>query len=119
MSMPVPLEVPPPATSRQSPDWTPTMVPLDFTVHFWLAPPVHAQRSTGVPGAVPCARDVEAFGRAVYPKLSCRGWRPQLVGAAVAGPDLDLRARVGLLATHVQAFAGSAADQFGRPARAR
>src|SRR6266516_1397796 len=56
MSMPVPLEVPPPATSRQSPDWTPTMVPLDFTVHSWLAPPLQVQISTFVPGLVCLSR---------------------------------------------------------------
>src|SRR5689334_16582441 len=32
----VPLAVPAPETSRHSPDWTPVMVPLAFTVHCWL-----------------------------------------------------------------------------------
>src|SRR6266516_2511251 len=78
MSMPVPLEVPPPATSRQSPDWTPTMVPLDFTVHFWLAPPVHVQRSTGVPGAVPAPEtsrhSVAPFTRSSPAAVGVHSW---------------------------------------------
>ena len=36
----VPRAVLPPVTSRQSPDWTPTMVWSALTRHFWLGPPV-------------------------------------------------------------------------------
>ncbi len=48
----VPLAVPPPDTSRHSPDSTPTTVPSEFTRHCWFAPPVQAQISTRVPAAV-------------------------------------------------------------------
>src|ERR687888_265775 len=45
----VPLAVLPPATSRHSPDSTPTTVPSAFTRHCWLAPPVQSQICRRVP----------------------------------------------------------------------
>src|SRR5882757_11267271 len=52
MSARVPLAVPPPVTSRQSPDPTPVMVPLLLRVHCWFVPPVQGQMSTVLPGEV-------------------------------------------------------------------
>src|SRR3954465_15999713 len=45
----VPLAVPPPVASRQSPDSTPTTVPSEFSRHCWLAPPVQVHICTPVP----------------------------------------------------------------------
>src|SRR5947208_6430044 len=51
----VPLAVPAPVASRQSPDCTPVMVPFALTVHFWLVWPLHGQMIALVPGLVPLA----------------------------------------------------------------
>src|ERR1022692_2996819 len=48
----VPFAVPPPVTSRQSPDPRPTTVPSELRFHCWLAPPVQSDISTLVPAAV-------------------------------------------------------------------
>src|SRR3954471_18865249 len=48
-----PSAVDPPVTSRQSPDWTPVIVPLELTVHCWLVPPLQAQMIALVPAVVP------------------------------------------------------------------
>src|SRR5690242_13589616 len=50
----VPLAVPAPFASRQSPDWTPVIVPPAFTLHCWLGCPLQSQMMTAVPGLVPC-----------------------------------------------------------------
>src|SRR5262249_46653061 len=46
MTMGVPFAVPPPVGARQRLDSTPTMVPLEFSVHFWLLPPLQSQMLT-------------------------------------------------------------------------
>src|SRR2546423_8228200 len=50
-----PLAVEAPLTSRQSPDWTPVMVPLEFRFHCWLGWPLPDQMMTLVPLGVPLA----------------------------------------------------------------
>jgi hypothetical protein len=49
----VPLAVPAPMASRQSPDWTPVTTPLGLTSHCWLGWPLQDQTMTLVPGLVP------------------------------------------------------------------
>src|SRR4051795_11856797 len=49
----VPLAVPAPLASRQSPDCTPVMVPLALTFHCWLVWPLQSQMITWVPLVVP------------------------------------------------------------------
>jgi hypothetical protein len=51
--MAVPLPVPPPLASRQSPDVTLVIVPLLLMLHCWLAPPWQSQMTTWVPAVVP------------------------------------------------------------------
>src|SRR4051794_3725374 len=46
------LAVPWPATSRHSPDSTPTTVPSAFRRHCWFVPPLQVQIVTRVPVAV-------------------------------------------------------------------
>src|SRR5436305_904796 len=52
ISTEVPLAVPAPVTSRQSPEPTPTIVPSELTRHCWLVPPLQLQISTLVPAVV-------------------------------------------------------------------
>src|SRR6266487_145621 len=52
MSMPVPLEVPPPATSRHTVAPFTRSSPAAVGVHSWLAPPLQVQISTFAPGLV-------------------------------------------------------------------
>jgi hypothetical protein len=49
----VPLAVPAALASRQSPDWTPVMVPSGLTFHCWLFWPLQSQTMTWVPLVVP------------------------------------------------------------------
>src|SRR5215207_5381115 len=49
----VPLPVPCPVASRQSPDWTPVIVALEFTFHCWLLWPWQSQMIGLVPLPVP------------------------------------------------------------------
>src|SRR4051812_41821895 len=61
ISTSTPLAVPAPVTSRQSPDCTPTIVPVGLTVQRWLAAPVQSEMSTAVPAAVPWLRTFRHF----------------------------------------------------------
>src|SRR5438876_1027880 len=49
----VPLAVAAPVTSRQSPDWTPVIVPSVLSCHCWFEPPLQSQITTFVPAVVP------------------------------------------------------------------
>src|SRR4051812_32124846 len=49
----VPLAVPAPLASRQSPDCTPVIVPLALTFHCWFVCPLQSQMITWVPLVVP------------------------------------------------------------------
>ena len=113
----VPLAVPAPLASRQSPDWTPVMVPLALRFHCWLAWPLQSQMITAVPLLRALAAGVQALV-AVHRQLPVGGVGPALVGAAVAVPQLHLGAVRRAGAGHVDAAARLAAhDHHVRLAR--
>ena len=98
-----PLAVPAPVTSRHSPDWTPVMVPLALTCHCWLT---GRCRSRSPPwcrrGPVAVGVKAQLAAAAVDGELAGGVWS-SLVGPAAAVPDVQLGARGGAGAGHVQA----------------
>ena len=106
----VPFAVPAPVASRHRPDWAPVIVPSALSVHFWLAPPLQVQMSTLVPGAGALAVGVQAVA-AVDPQLACGGGVHCWLAAAVAVPQLHLRAVRLRRARHVDAPARADPDE--------